>query len=206
MEVHLVCGSSPMDPQFQHEYPLLFLCIQRLINSTVALILQYAPDAATASTTASAAVSGYLSSLIHMWSIIRKAYPHIYQLQDECADFLLSFPTIPAAMDLMEVVEFVKDALRYPDRGTLIHLSKFVGCIRKVVLTDTEVVVEVCPRSPLFSLLLSDLTLLLSPFLSALLSSAVRFGCRTLQTSRLVCCFIHCLLLLFSILGSRVTI
>jgi hypothetical protein len=150
MEVHLVCGSSPLDPIFQHEYPLLFLCIQRLINSTVPVILQYAPDSVTgpSGATTTTAASNYLSSLIRMWSIIRKSYPHIYHLQDECADFVLSFPTIPSAMDVMEVVEFVKDGLRYPDRATLIHLFKFVACIRRLVLTDTNVVVAVCPPSP----------------------------------------------------------
>lgn len=140
MEVHLVCGSSPIDPAFQHEYPLLFLCVQRLINSTVPLILQYPPDSRNAS-------SSYLSSLIHMWSIIRKSYPHIYQLQDECADFILSFPSIPSSMNLVEVVQFVKDGLTCPDRGTLVHLSKLVACIRKLVLTDATVVVEVCSFS-----------------------------------------------------------
>ena len=131
MEVHLVCVSSFIDPALQHEYPLLYLCIQRLINSATSLVLEYAPN------------SIYLTNLINMWSIIRKSYP-IYQIQSECVDFILSFTTIPLNLfDTNEIIELIKDALKCPEKTTIGHLSKIIGCIKTLILTNTELVCEV---------------------------------------------------------------
>jgi hypothetical protein len=132
MEIHLVCNSASVDTTSHHEYPLLFFCIQRLINSAVPIILEYSPD------------SPYLANLIKMWSVIRKSYPLIFQLQSECADFLLSFSAFPLTIfDPFEVVDFIKDSLKSPERTSIEHLSKIVGCIKILILTDSNIVCQV---------------------------------------------------------------
>jgi uncharacterized membrane protein YgcG len=145
MEVHLVCSNTAIldSSSLQYDYPLLFLALQRLINSTLPLVLAFAPT------------SPHLTHLIKMWSIIRRSFQSSYQLQDECAEFLLSFSSLPKQMDAMEVVDFIKEAMKAPERTTTIHLSKIVDCVKLLVLTDTRIVVEVRTTFLLFPSLTS---------------------------------------------------
>lgn len=135
MEVHLVCGNLS-DSSSQNEYLLLFLCLQRLINATVPLVLEFSPNA--------------VENLIKMWSIIRNSF-QISHLQDECANFLLAF-SLPVAIDPLDIVDFVKVTLKSPEKTTPMHLLKVVGCVKALVLMDTNIVVEVSLSHHIFSL------------------------------------------------------
>lgn len=131
LEVHLLCSGLVNDLATPYEFPLLLVCLQRLINTILPTILELDPQ------------SQHLENLIKMWSIIRKSC-NIPAVQQECADFLLAISGFHvAALDPRDAALFVKECIRHPERTTTEHLRTVIASVRSLVLDSSAAVREV---------------------------------------------------------------
>ena len=131
LEVHLLCVGLVNDAAAPHEYPLLLVTLQRLINVVVPTILEVDPS------------SPHMENIVKMWNVIRQSC-NVAALQQECADFLLAIDGFPVkAIDPKEAALFVKESLQNPSRTTTQHLRTAVACVRSLVLQNSAAVKEV---------------------------------------------------------------
>jgi len=141
LEVHLVCAGTLTDQTAQYEHPLLLVCLQRLVNTTLPIILEVDPQ------------SEHIQSLVKMWDVIRKS-SSLSAVQHECMEFILASSVVPMkTLDPVVVAEFIKQSLQHPEHTNTDHLGKAVACVRILVVQNVDVVCSAGLDIDLFTLL-----------------------------------------------------
>jgi hypothetical protein len=143
LEIHLLHGSTPTDSASIYEYDLLLVCLQRLVNVTVSLLLEIDPT------------SENLHGLVKIWTVIQKASLNP-AVQRECAEFVLIGSVVLLscmALDPVETTNFVQHALADPALLSTDHLRTLVQSVRILASINSDVVCDAGLDISLFQLL-----------------------------------------------------
>jgi len=111
-----------------HEYDLLLVCLQRLINCTVPVVLDLDPS------------SNVMVRFVRLWEVIRQSSSNSY-LEKESLNFVVMaslFPTSALVLDKAVVAEYLVRVIER--RGVTSSSSMMVaveGC-RTIMLTETQ--------------------------------------------------------------------
>ena len=128
LEVHVL---SFGDTVVISDIELLLICLQRLVNVALILILEIDPE------------SKYLANLTTIWQIIQKCSSHA-AVQRESLEFVVIGSTVPFSMvNPVTVVRYIKSLLLRFDRAYHCYLPTIVDCIRVLVMKHSNILCSV---------------------------------------------------------------
>ena len=131
-ETHLACiGSS--DASTSHEYDLLLICIQRLINNTVPIILDIDPT------------SSIMGRFVQLWDMIRTCSSNL-TLERESMEFVVAiclFPPGAIGFDRSAVARYLLQALERKGDLSFVALQGVVEAVRALMLQDADCACQV---------------------------------------------------------------
>lgn len=142
-ETHLVCVGTANDTASFYEQDLLLVCIQRLINYTVPIVLDVDPT------------SNVMSRFVHIWEIIRSSSTNAL-VQRETMDFIVMgclFPPGVTSLDRMLVAKYLQNALERRVDSSCTSLHATVEAVRALMLQDADVACQAGLDMELFKLL-----------------------------------------------------
>eukprot|EP01041_Mallomonas_annulata_P001008 gene1008-1979_t len=141
-ETHLVCvGNS--DTSTSYEYDLLLVCLQRLINNTVPVILDVDPT------------SSLMVRFVQLWDMIRSCSSNLI-LERETTEFVVAiclFPPGVTTIDRLTVARSLHHALERKGETSFVSLQVTVEAVRALMLQDAECAFEAGLDIELFKLL-----------------------------------------------------
>lgn len=128
LEVHVLSFS---DNVVVSEIELLLICLQRLVNVALILILEIDPE------------SQYLANLTTIWQIIQNCSNHA-AVQRESLDFVVIGSTVLfSIVNPMTVVRYIKSLLLRFDRSYHCFLPTIVDCIRVLIMKHSSILCSV---------------------------------------------------------------